>query len=908
MATESIVIDVQINQSEAADKLAGVTKEVVALTNEQKKLRQSIKEGTGDTRANAVALADVTDKLKTAKAAQSALEGRVVASMKVGQSYGTSLKEQAQALKALRDQYGSLTEEELKSAGGQQMLKHIQDLDKAYKDQQLSMGNTAVLVGDYANQIQVASNSISGMKQQLADLNTKLNSMDINSQDFKDTKDVIDKLSLAVDQASGKVDEFGNREPKNIAKKNFEDTMVTVTILSSSINALSSAFGENEDVQKSLQVATQALAISQSVANVVKEKGAIIDTVTLVKEKALVASKWVLNTVTKVFGITSTQAWAAATLGVSLLIAGIIALVSNFQAIIGAVKEFFGVTNEFAETEKQINNLSKALDGYGEKTSRVTERLKAEGKTEQELLDFKKRRYEEELKLNQDRYNQLTSLTRDLTDKEKEMKAESSEFIRNQNIARYEFETEQIDLNNKAKEKADADEQKRIEDQNKRAEEYQNKQRERQNRSLKFIQELEDATLASMREGADKQIAQLQLTNKREVEEIQNRLKTEKGLTEQDKETLNALIAAKNKALQEKITATNEAASKARFDKEVEAENERLNLLLQSAAKGSEQELKLRKQVIERLRQQELANKELTEQQKLNINAKYDLQLEGAENESIKRRYDAQNLAAQNDFERRKLGIINNEQELVALELEQAQSEADALKAMDEKTKAALFESQAAYEAAVLASEGRLSQAKQKTIDTQNKAVQMQFQVAAKYTEAFGDIMQAFGEDSAAAATFQKGLAIFNSTLKLGEAIAAATATSAAEGIVGALALAGKIAAITSAFAGVISSIKGASAPTAPKFAEGGIVPGGSFSGDNVIARVNSGEMILNDKQQANLLNIANGGQSNGGIDYQLLATMVGQAVSQLPPPVMDYSEFTSFQKSVTTYKEIASI
>ena len=411
-----------------------------------------------------------------------------------------------------------------------------------------------------------------------------------------------------------------------------------------------------------------------------------------------------------------------------------------------------------------------------------------------------------------------------------------------------------------------------------------------------------------MRDGADKQIAQLQLTNKREVEEIQNRLKTEKGLTEKDKDTLNALIAAKNKALQEKITATNEAASKARFDKEVEAENERLNLLLQSAVKGSEQELELRKQVIERLRQQELANTQLTEQQKLNINAKYDLQLEGAENESIKRRYDAQLLAAQNDFERRKLNVINNEQELVNLELEQAQSEADALKTMDEETKAALYESQAAYEAAVLASEGRLLQAKQKTIDTQNQAVQMQFQVAAKYTEAFGNIMQAFGEDSEAAAKFQKGLAIFNSTLKLGEAIAAATATSAAEGIVGALALAGKIAAITSAFAGVISSIKGANAPTAPKFAEGGIVPGSSFSGDNVIARVNSGEMILNDKQQANLLNIANGGQANGGIDYQLLATMVGQAVSQLPPPVMDYSEFTSFQKSVTTYKEIARI
>ena len=908
MAQESIVIDVQINQSEAADKLAGVTKEVVALTAEQKRLRQAIKEGTGDTRANAVALASVTDSLKTAKAAQSALEGQVVASMKVGQSYGTSLKEQAQALNALKNQYSSLTAAERQSAGGQEMLKHIQDLDKAYKDNQLAMGNAAVLVGDYANQIEIAANSIAGMKSQLAELTSKLNGLDVNSEEFKQTKDAVDKLSLAVDQASGKVDEFGNREPKNIAKKNFEDTMVTVSILSSSINALSSAFSEDEDVQKSLQKATQALAISQSVANVVKEKGAIIDTVTLVKEKALVASKWVLNTVTKVFGITSTQAWAAATLGVSLLIAGIIALVSNFKAIIGAVKEFFGVTNEFAETEKQINNLSKALDGYGEKTSRVTERLKAEGKTEQEVLDFKKRRYEEELKLNQERYKQISSLTRDLTDEGKEMKAESVEFIKNQNIARYEFETEQIALNSKEKEKAAEEEKKRIEEQNKLNEKAVEAAKQRKERSLKFIQELEDATLAAMKDGADKQIAQLKLTNEREIAEIKNRLNTETNLTQKDKDTLNDLIIAKNKALKTKIQQVTDEASKERFDKEVAAENERLNLLLQSAAKGSEQELELRKTVIERMRQQELANTELTEQEKININTKYNLQLEGAENESIKRRYDAQMLAAQNDFERRKLDLINNEQELVALELEQAQAEADALKVMDEETKAALYESQAAYEAAVISSEGRLRAAKQATIDKQNESVQMQFQVAAKYTEAFSNIMQAFGEDSQAAAQFQKGLAIFNSTLKLGEAIAAATATSAAEGIVGALALAGKIASITAAFAGVISSIKGATTPTAPKFAQGGIVPGSSFSGDNVIARVNSGEMILNDRQQANLLNIANGSQTSGGIDYQLLATMVGQAVSQLPPPVMNYAEFTAFQKSVTTYNEQAKI
>ena len=43
-----------------------------------------------------------------------------------------------------------------------------------------------------------------------------------------------------------------------------------------------------------------------------------------------------------------------------------------------------------------------------------------------------------------------------------------------------------------------------------------------------------------------------------------------------------------------------------------------------------------------------------------------------------------------------------------------------------------------------------------------------------------------------------------------------------------------------------------------PKFTEGGIVSGSSFSGDNVLARVNSGEMILNGYQQHNLFSLLN--------------------------------------------------
>lgn len=56
------------------------------------------------------------------------------------------------------------------------------------------------------------------------------------------------------------------------------------------------------------------------------------------------------------------------------------------------------------------------------------------------------------------------------------------------------------------------------------------------------------------------------------------------------------------------------------------------------------------------------------------------------------------------------------------------------------------------------------------------------------------------------------------------------------------------------AVAGIIAAMA-----SIPKFTTGGIVPGSSFSGDNVLARVNSGEMILNRGQQNNLFNMLNG-------------------------------------------------
>lgn len=76
----------------------------------------------------------------------------------------------------------------------------------------------------------------------------------------------------------------------------------------------------------------------------------------------------------------------------------------------------------------------------------------------------------------------------------------------------------------------------------------------------------------------------------------------------------------------------------------------------------------------------------------------------------------------------------------------------------------------------------------------------------------------------------------------------------------GGMALAAANAAIAALTAGIQFAAVDASKPQAPKFEQGGIVPGSSYSGDNMLARVNSGEMILNQQQQAQLFNVANGG------------------------------------------------
>lgn len=118
------------------------------------------------------------------------------------------------------------------------------------------------------------------------------------------------------------------------------------------------------------------------------------------------------------------------------------------------------------------------------------------------------------------------------------------------------------------------------------------------------------------------------------------------------------------------------------------------------------------------------------------------------------------------------------------------------------------------------------------------------FAAAGTACQALGGAMQQLGSDSAAAKAGLVMAAIGQLALSLATAMSDAAKQSwitwLAFGISGTAQLVSMVATIS-------------------QFATGGIVGGNSKSGDRVLARVNSGEMILNAAQQAQLFAIANG-------------------------------------------------
>lgn len=360
----------------------------------------------------------------------------------------------------------------------------------------------------------------------------------------------------------------------------------------------------------------------------------------------------------------------------------------------------------------------------------------------------------------------------------------------------------------------------------------------------------------------------------------ENRIAEEEVKRLEEREALKAEILQKFKdtaiALIEDETERAIALEQDRYTQELEA----LQAQYEALGTLTLEEEALKKENLELLEQEHLARMAEIEEEAYLIQEEKRLEREELELEN-------------------KLAKAESEEEEFNLKIETEQERLNRLLSLDEEAKAKQFKTQEAYEKAVEQSEARLSKLQEQQMQARITKATTSMQAIGSVMGSMSQIISAFDDDSKESAKAQKVLALGEIAVQTGVAIAQGISSAMSVPFPANLvAIATTIATVVANIASAISTVKGA------KFANGGIVGGSSYTGDNVNVRVNSGEMILNTRQQAELFAVANGQPTNSGIDYNLLGATMAEAVASQPAPVLDYAEFTSFQKNVTRYNE----
>lgn len=446
-----------------------------------------------------------------------------------------------------------------------------------------------------------------------------------------------------------------------------------------------------------------------------------------------------------------------------------------------------------------------------------------------------------------------------------------------------------------------------------------------QAKELELIRQAEDTALSLVKEGIEKQRQTINLQYDRQIEDLKRKLSSEKNLTDAAKKALNdSIVLAEQKR---------DADLKKLSDESIQAlikkETERIQLQLDSVKEGTSQEHNLRLSLIEQNRQAELAaNLQLAEdlrQSEADINAAYNKQITD-ENEAFrKEQFDRQSEYIRLEWENKILRAKEGTLQEYDLKLQQAQAEYDVLVNMDAATKAALYESDAAYENAKLQGEKNIQNAIKARINAENEAVLAQMAAVTTITDAFSSMLDSFAEDNEALAAFAKTVALFNIGLSTAEAISKGVAAAQS------VPFPGNIAAIATTIASVMANIAKAkqlvSKEKNPKFGGGGDVSGPSHASGGVTIEMEGGEGIINKHSMSNPLlrsiasavNVAGGGVpfsnvpifpsvSGGGFDTAELKAVFVEALKEMPVPVVNVVEFTEVQDRVKMIQNNSTI
>ena len=433
------------------------------------------------------------------------------------------------------------------------------------------------------------------------------------------------------------------------------------------------------------------------------------------------------------------------------------------------------------------------------------------------------------------------------------------------------------------------------------------------------IRKAEDLLSQLIEQTAEERRKQIEVQYDRQIEDVQRRLKTEKGLTLNAKKALYAQISLLEQVKQKKLSEFDQQVK----DEAIKREQTYIQNMLAAVEKGSKEEYQLKIRNIKAAYELELdaANKQVMSEEEKNkllasINEKYYAQEQQAykdyhnklleeQTKAIEDRYKSQILQTQIDS--------NGADELGVLRLQMDEKQA-LLEAAQQKE----GETIEAFNQRKLQMQKDYLDSKKALNDAEIEGDTGKWEAIAKVAGAASEMASTMSEHNKTLARAAKVLALAEIAINTGVAISAGIKQAQEVGPFPAnlAAIATTVATILSGITSAIKTVKSA------KFATGGLVTGpGSETSDSIPAQLSNGESVMTasaTRMFAPALSAFN--QIGGGVPImsyagsgaqigeEFLARAVARGMAMAPRPVVSVEEINNTAGRVEAIERVATI
>lgn len=870
---ESTILDVKLDAGKVAEDLQDLVTRIAALKAQQKSLNDEIKAGNDVEGKYAEQLIRVKDQLSWTEKQAKGLSATTKLLNADTLTYSDSLNGERQKLADMQKAYDQLDRAQRESEGGKAFLEAIQAQSDAVKELEESTGRAQRSVGDYPKALQGVVGTI--FKIQDAGKNaSKVTSLLTNV--VKGGATAFVALGTAVKTA----------------------TLAVLRFLATPIGAIIAAVAA---------VLATLVKIMKEVADQTKKN----DDASTSWAKLMAVFKPIIEGVTAAFDKLAT-AFGKVAEKIAGWIGGMSESVKAAQDFIQAQDDLEEAERQYTVNSAQRNKEIAALRAAALNKEKFTrdERIK--------MMDIAMKKERENLEDERKIKNEQLRLLIEQAEREKDTSDETANKIAQARAAAIQADTEYFEGVRRLQSQRNAFiKEEEAEDAKKAREkkEAEKKALEEAKKAaavrLEIARSLEDALIEVDTDEVAKRINKLKVAGEREVENLRIKLKNLKQTDLKGREDLSKLIVAREKQTQQEIEKVLLESAQKRADALRQNQYAELELLTSDSLQLAQFRKAQAKDALEELENMTEDQRKLMYENEEAYDAEVLAARKRLADETIavqQETYERQKQAQENEYQRQLQNIMDGDAvALATAELARAQETHEQLINMDAETKAIMYKSQEDYEAAIIASENNVTKAKKKAVEEQRKMAIDNAAAIGGAMDALSGLLSEFGEENEAAAKASKAIALGKIAVDTGTAIAAGVAQAQSVPFPANIAaIATTVATVLANMASAVSTVKEAKFD-AGKFAGGGTVPGTSYTGDRLIAHVNSGEGIYTGTQANNLLQEIANNPMRGGVSEEMTAAFAA-AVASLPAPVTVLTELREFGDKVSTFDELARI